>query len=209
MKTVLYLVHHGATEANLARPPIVQGRRHNLALAPLGLRQAEATRELLAIRPLDCCYSSPLQRALETATIVAAPHGLSPVALEALTECHSGCWEGLDWQTIRSRDAEAYIRFMQDPAANGFPEGESVTDVYRRVQPALEEILKRHTGETILVVSHQMIIRTYLGGLLGLSLDQVRHVNQDNCGISVVIREGDETNVTTVNAAFHLQGVAA
>jgi broad specificity phosphatase PhoE len=209
MKTVLYLVHHGATEANLARPLIVRGRRQNRPLAPLGIRQAEATRDLLAVRPLDRCYSSPLQRALETAVIVAAPHGLSPVALEALTECDSGRWEGLDWQTIRSRDAEAYVRFMENPAAYGFPEGESVTDVYRRIQPALEELLTRHTGETILVVSHQMIIRTYLGGLLGLTLDQVRHVNQDNCGISVVIREEDETRVTTVNATFHVQGVAA
>src|SRR5207245_10681245 len=110
---------------------------------------------------------------------------------------------------IRSRDPEAYARFLENPAANGFPEGESIADVYRRVQPALEDLLKRHTGETILLVTHQMIIRTYLGGLLGLTLDQVGHVNQDNYGISVVIREGDETNVTTVNAAFHLQGVAA
>jgi broad specificity phosphatase PhoE len=209
MKTVLYLMHHGATEANLARPPILQGRRHNPSLAPLGIRQAEATRDLLAVRPLDCCYSSPLQRALETAVIVAAPHGLSPIALEVLTECDSGRWEGLDWQTIRSRDPEAYQRFMENPTAHGFPEGESVTDVYRRVRPALEELLKRHSGEAILVVSHQMVIRTYLGGLLGLTLDQARHVSQDNCGISVVVREGDETNVTTVNASFHLQGVAA
>jgi hypothetical protein len=54
-----------------------------------------------------------------------------------------------------------------------------------------------------------MVIRTYLGGLLGMTWDHVRHVSHDNCGISVVIQEGEETNVTTVNAAFHLQGVAA
>src|SRR5262245_8362180 len=101
MKTVLYLIRHGATEANLARAPVLQGRRYNPPLAPVGVRQAEATRDFLAIRPIECCYSSPLLRALQTAAIVAAPHGLTPTPLDALTECDVGAWEGLDWQTIR------------------------------------------------------------------------------------------------------------
>ena len=71
-KTVLYLIRHGATEANLARPARIQGRRHNPPLARLGVRQAEATRDFLAIRPIDHCYCSPLLRAVQTAAIVAA-----------------------------------------------------------------------------------------------------------------------------------------
>src|SRR5262249_50549313 len=107
MKTVLYLLRHGATEANLAEPYRLQGRRHNPPLARLGIRQAEATRDFLAIRAIDQCYCSPLLRAFQTASIVAAPHGLSPQPLEALTECDIGRWEGLDWQAIRYLDAES------------------------------------------------------------------------------------------------------
>src|ERR1700737_5016649 len=128
MKTILYLLRHGATEANLGRPSRLQGRRHNPPLARLGVRQAEATRDFLAIRPIDLCYSSPLMRAVQTASIVAAPHGLSPTPLSALTECDIGRWEGLDWQAIRYLDAEAYRRFMADPAVNGYPGGETFTD---------------------------------------------------------------------------------
>ena len=76
MKTVLYLLRHGATEANLMTPPKLQGRGQNLPLARLGIRQAEATRDFLAIRPIDRCYSSPMLRALQTAT-TGRPHGLS------------------------------------------------------------------------------------------------------------------------------------
>ena len=61
-RTVLYLIRHGATEANLARPARIQGRAHNPPLARLGVRQAEATRDFLAIRPIDQCYTSPLLR---------------------------------------------------------------------------------------------------------------------------------------------------
>src|SRR5580658_5450268 len=100
IKTVMYLIRHGATEANLAQPPILQGRRINPPLARLGVRQAEATREFLAIRPIEHCYCSPLVRAVQTAEIVGGAHGLTPEAVESLTECDVGRWEGLDWQSI-------------------------------------------------------------------------------------------------------------
>jgi broad specificity phosphatase PhoE len=193
----------------VARPPRLQGRRHNTPLARIGVRQAEATRDFLAIRPIDHCYSSPLLRAVQTAAIVAAPHGLAPEPLEALTEADVGRWEGLDWQSIRYLDAEAYWNFMTNPAQFGYPSGETFTDVYNRVAPVLEELLTTHAGESVLVVAHHIVNRTYLAGLLGLTPDQARQVVLDNCGISVVVREGDETTVSTLNAAFHLQGVAA
>jgi broad specificity phosphatase PhoE len=207
--TTLYLIRHGATDANLAHPARLQGRRHNPPLARLGVRQAEATRDFLAIRPIDHCYCSPLLRAVQTAAIVAAPHGLTPQPLEALTECDVGAWEGLDWQAIRNLDDERYLRFMEDPVAQGYPGGESFGDVYNRVAPAIEELLQHHKGESILVVGHHIINRTYLAGLLGLTPSQARQVTLDNCGISIVTCEAGKTTVSTLNAAFHLQGVAA
>src|SRR5438128_6010326 len=148
-KTVLYLIRHAATEANLADPPRLAGPRHNPPLARLGVRQAEATRDFLTDRTVRQCYCSPLLRAVQTAAIVAAPHGLSPHPLDALTECDVGRWEGLDWQTIRYLDAETYQRFILDPAEHGYPGGESFADVYRRVAPALDELLRVHAGEGI------------------------------------------------------------
>jgi broad specificity phosphatase PhoE len=209
METVLYLIRHGATEANLAKPARLQGRKSDAALAPLGIRQAQATRDFLAIRPIDYCYSSPMRRAVQTAEIVTAPHGLRPTILEDLTECDIGRWEGLDWPKIRQMDETAYQRFMSRPGQFGYPGGESFTDVYNRVAPTLDDLLDEHAGHSILVVAHHIVNRTYLAGLLGLKPDQARQVSLDNCGISIVIREGEKSSVSTLNAAFHLQGVAA
>src|SRR5947209_14665125 len=64
-KTYLYLIRHAATEANLARPARLQGRRHNPPLARLGIRQAEATRDFLAARTITTCYCSPMLRAVQ------------------------------------------------------------------------------------------------------------------------------------------------
>lgn len=208
-RTVLYLIRHGATEANLASPPRLQGRRSDPPLAQLGVRQAEATRDFLAVRPVGHCYCSPLLRAVQTAALVAAPHGVAPQPLEALTECDVGEWEGLDWGTVRARHPDAYRRFHADPGEHGYPGGESFADVHGRAAPALEALLQAHPGEAVLVVAHHVVNRTYLAGLLGLPPGQARGVVLDNCGISVVVREGGATTVATLNAAFHLQGVAA
>jgi broad specificity phosphatase PhoE len=209
MKTTLYLIRHGATQANLKEPPTLLGRKLNPSLAPLGVRQAEATRDLLAIRPLDCCYSSPMTRAMETARIMSAPHAVVPVPLDEITECDLGDWEGMDWPTIRRRHPDEYRSFMSNPAAFGYPGGENFAEVLDRAQRAFDSILADHAGEHILVVGHHVVNRSFLAGLLGLGPAQARHVSLDNCGISVVVRQAGSTAITTLNAAFHLQGLAA
>ncbi len=198
-----------ATDANLATPPRLQGRTHNPPLARLGVRQAEATRDFLAVRPIDVCYCSPLLRAVQTAAIVCRPHTITPIPVAALTECDVGRWEGMDWQEVKFFDAETYRNFMDDPASHGYPGGENFRQVQWRASGAIEDILTRHEGRSVLVVSHHVVNRIYLSELLGLPLEQARQVSLDNCGISVVTRDGDKTNVSMLNAAFHLQGVAA
>jgi broad specificity phosphatase PhoE len=111
---LLHLVRHGATEANSARPPRLQGRYSDLPLASLGILQAEAARGRLAGIPVYRCWCSPLRRAFETAAIVANPKGLTPHPLEALTACDLGCREGLTWDEVRQTAAAAYAAFLAD-----------------------------------------------------------------------------------------------
>jgi broad specificity phosphatase PhoE len=209
MKTTLYLLRHGATEPDLARPARLVGCRQDPPLTKLGIRQAEATRDFLAIRPIDYFFCSPMRRAVQTASIVAAPHGVSPEPVDALTACDVGAWEGLDWQTVRRRDPEGYAHFMMNPAVHGFPDGESFADVHARVSVAFEELWNQQAGASILVVGHHLVNQIYLAGLLGLSPDQAQLVKLDTCGISVICREDGATVISTLNAAFHLQGLAA
>jgi broad specificity phosphatase PhoE len=162
MKTTMYLIRHaGVTGAE--RP---KASDDQTPLAKLEVRQAEATRDFLAIRPIDYCYCSPPLAAVQTASIIAEPHGLTPCTLGGLAH-HSG--------------ADAI----------------------------LEDLFARHTGHVLLVVTHHDVGRAYLAGLLGLTLAEARQVHMDNCGISVVVREKERATVNTLNASFHLQGIAA
>jgi broad specificity phosphatase PhoE len=209
MSTTLYLIRHAATPANLQRPAKLQGCRSNPDLAPLGIRQAMATRDFLAIRPVDCIYSSPLRRALQTAEIISEPQGIAPTTVEALTECDVGEWEGRSWEEIEAAEPEEFARYNADPAAYGYRGGENFQQVHDRAVRAMDEILSRNEGATIVVVSHHIVNRIYLAGVLGLGPARARAVSLENCGISIVNRDRGKATVTTLNAAFHLQGVAA
>jgi broad specificity phosphatase PhoE len=198
----MYLVRHGATEANLAKPARLQGRS-DVPLAALGVRQAEATRDALSHLRFAAAYTSPLLRARHTAEII-APY-LMPTPLDAIRECDVGHWEGLDWNAIRGDHPEAYAKYMADPSSHGYPGGETFADVLARTTPAFAELFRKHAGNSFLVVSHHVVNRTYLAATLGLPHQAGRVVALDNCGVSVVVQTANRTRVKMWNATMHLK----
>jgi broad specificity phosphatase PhoE len=197
-------VRHGATVNNLARPPVLQGRGVNLGLSDEGVRQAQRTAEFLRERPLAAAYSSVLLRAVETAQIIAGPHGLEVTQLEAITEVDVGLWEGRSWTEIAQTDAEAYRRFMEDAGTHGYLGGETLAQVEARVTPALREVMANHLGQRVLVVAHNVVNRAFLASLLELPMSRARLLRQENCGVNVIRFRANEMELVTMNAAFHL-----
>jgi broad specificity phosphatase PhoE len=198
------MVRHGATDNNLADPPLLQGRA-DVPLSAAGHQQAERTAGLLSQQKIRCVYASPLLRARQTAEAITKPHGLDVKIVDSLIEVDVGDWEGRSWKEISVSEPVQYRQFMADPAEHGYAGGENVNDLYRRVQPAMEQLLASNLGEQIVVVGHNLVNRAFLGQLIGLSLAQVRSVNQDNCGVSVVrYRKGGEIKLLSLNSVFHL-----
>jgi broad specificity phosphatase PhoE len=192
MSTTLFLMRHGATQANLAQPPRLQGQRQNLPLSPSGILQARAAREQLRKMNLSAIYSSPLRRATETAAIIAEELNVTPQTECGLMECDVGTWEGMDWQSIRYFDAHHYARFMNDPEQHGFPRGETFLALFARVKQTIDLLQSRHPGESILIVSHYTVNRVYLAGIEGLHLDQQAIAALDSGTISVIRREENQ-----------------
>ena len=106
----------------------------------------------LADQPLTAVYSSPLQRAFETAQIVATPHGLEPVAVDALREVDVGSWQGLTRAEVEERFPKEFARWLE--YERGWEDGESYEEMGNRVIGALLELAAAHEGERILAVSH-------------------------------------------------------
>ena len=182
MRTTLYLIRHGATASNLARPYRLQGRQVDPPLDVIGVGQAEATRSALIEVSFAASYSSPLLRATQTARLIAP--ALQPTRIEALTECDVGRWEGLTWDEVRAREPEAYAKHMADSGSFGYPGGESFAEVYARASDALSRVIRQHVGQTILVVSHHVVIRSYLTIQLGKPMSDARKLSVEICAIS-------------------------
>ena len=200
----LYLVRHGATANNRAKPPRLQGRRTDPPLSDEGLAQARQTGKFLADSPLGAVYSSPLLRARQTAEAIAEPHGLAVEVVEDLIEVDVGVWEGRDWDEIQRDDPEAYRGFMTDATVNPYLGGEDLTTVLARAKPAFERLMEENLGRLIVVVAHNVVNRAYLAELIGMPLARYRSIPQDNCGLTLLRYRRRQVKAVTINGVFHL-----
>ncbi|MBS0204222.1 MAG: histidine phosphatase family protein [Planctomycetes bacterium] len=200
----VFLIRHGATEANECRPFVLQGCEIDGPLTTGGRQQAAALTRFLANVELGAIYASPMQRAMETVAEIAQSRSLKIQSVPELRECHVGEWAGLSWNEIHQRDHELCEQFLADPAQVKHPGGESYLDLQARVVPAFNVILNRHPGLNVLVMAHNMVNRVLLASLFGIDLRLARRIRQQNCCINVLHHNGDETEVVTMNSAWHL-----
>jgi broad specificity phosphatase PhoE len=178
-----------------------------LPLHAIGLDQADATSTALKEVKFAAVYSSPLQRAVQTAKIIAP--SLTPRIVPDLTECDVGAWEGLTWDAIKERWPAEHSLHMADSVTHGYLGGESFADVLTRSQPVIRGIGERHDGQTVLVVSHHVVIRSLLASMQGLPTYQYRQVSVANCGINVIEVEKGRPRVVQMNETQHLTNAAA
>ena len=164
MATRLLLVRHGAT--TLSAEDRFAGAT-DIPLSDEGRSQAAALAERLRDDPVKAIYCSPMRRTLETASIIAEPHGLTPVSRPALREIDHGHWEGLTRHEVESRFKDEYARWEQDPFSTAPAGGECAVDVMARALPIVRSIVESHHGEQVMVVSHKATIRLIISSLLG------------------------------------------
>lgn len=183
MATRVLLVRHGAPVG--AETGRFIGHL-DVALSPQGEAQAEALSRRLSRETLAAVYTSDLARTRRTAEILAAPHGLTPVAVPALREFAMGDWEGLTAAEIRERDGAAFAAWMASVGEFQFPGGENLRQVVARSWAAFERIASSHPGRTVAVVAHGGTNRAILCQALGVPLGRFLVLGQDYAALSVL-----------------------
>lgn len=196
MRTTIYLVRHGSVVGAETRRFI---GHLDVPLSSLGEAEAAALARRLSTAKLAAVYSSDLSRTRRTAEILGRPHGLAAVPLADLREFSMGRWEGLTAEQIRALDPAAFEAWMADVGHFQFPGGESLPDVSARAWPALEAILTRHAGRSILVVSHGGPNRIVLCRALGVPLERILALGQDYAALSVLERNRDGWTLRLLN----------
>lgn len=188
----LYLVRHGETDWNRAHR--IQGSS-DIPLNDTGRAQAERTGRLLARRQWDAIYSSPLSRALETATIVGGHINLgAPELIAELAERNYGDAEGL---TGRELD-ERY------PGSMPVPGRETRAEVAERAMPALLRIATAGTDRRVIVTTHGGVIRTVL---LALNAPVDRGIPITNGSVHSFRRVGDSLELVEFDDPIEFDSV--
>ena len=182
-ETQLYLIRHGQTDWNVRA--MLQGRT-DIPLNDTGRQQAMEARQRLAGVHFDAVYSSPLQRAMDTASLVTGwpKERISPD--RRLIEIAFGPYEGKDPHAL----GPGFAAFFTDPPAYRPPEGaESLESALGRTGDFLAFAAKNHPGQTLLVAGHGAALHAMLTAALGNPLDQFWAVNLDNCRVAVLTRD--------------------
>lgn len=182
--TTIWLVRHGEAEGNITH--YFQGHI-DCPLTEAGHKQAEFLAARFQQIPYHAIYSSPLKRAAKTAEIINAGHGKPLGYVNGLLEIRGGKFEGVPWSELPVRFPEAFYCWREKPAVFAAPEGETMTQVYRRVSETVCWLARRHQGQTLILVSHGCALRTLLCWARGWPVERIGETEwADNTAVSCV-----------------------
>lgn len=164
--TVLLLVRHGMNDWVKGK---LAGWTPGVHLNEEGRQQVAALSERMQPLPIAAVYSSPLERAIETAEAIAHPHGLTVQIAEAIGEVRYGDWTGADIKELSKLDMWAGVQFY--PSGTRFPGGETLGEVQMRAVAALDALRDRHPKEMIATIGHADVIKLVTAYYLGMHID--------------------------------------
>jgi broad specificity phosphatase PhoE len=191
--TVLLVRHAHTTAVGL----YLAGRAAGVALSDAGRSQRTLLADAMSHLPMAAVYSSPLERALQTAMPLAERRGLRVRIREDLTEVDFGAWTGKrftelaqlpEWRAYNTHRATAPV-----------PGGEDASALTARVTSALESIRIAHAGACVAVVTHAEVIRAALLSYLRLSLDRFHQFEIEPASVTSIVLSMGGARVVTIN----------
>lgn len=182
--TRLYIVRHGQTEYNAKGMWI---GRTDAPLNETGEMQARNLARKLSGTVFEAMYTSPMQRAVNTAAPTAAEHkDVNLVMNYGLTERDFGEWECKTREEIESGNTEMFNREGDGWFYEKAPGGESMEQVYVRSVETVDKILSQHSGGNVLLVTHHLTAKCIIAHLLGLAPASCDKFFVDNCGMAII-----------------------
>jgi broad specificity phosphatase PhoE len=179
--TRIVLCRHGETEAS------ARGRfcgALDVGLSPVGRKEAALLAAGAGVA--SALYASPARRALETARPIGERVGLEPIIEPRIRELDFGEVDGVPYEQVAALRPELYDEWLRAPTRVRFPGGECYADLRGRAVEAVSEVISRHEGETVLIVTHAGVIRALLAVWLLLADEAVFRIDQRYGSVNVV-----------------------
>jgi len=181
---LLLLVRHG--ENDFVKTGRMAGRLPGVHLNERGQKQAQALGEALKDVPIKAVYSSPLERAMETADPIASARKLQIIQEPDVMEADIGKWQGKSLKVLRLTKVWKIVQ--NSPSRFRFPDGESFPEMQTRISNALERMIIKHNKpqDIIVVVFHADPIKIAVSHFLGLPLDHFQRLSCDTGSLTAL-----------------------
>lgn len=194
---LLLLIRHG--ENDYVKTGKMAGHIPGVHLNERGQKQAQALGEALKDVPIKSIYSSPLERAMETAEPIATSHSLQIIQEPNLKDANIGKWQGKSIRALRLTNAWKVVQ--HSPSRFQFPEGESFVDLQTRLVNVLEGIIRKHNKpkDIVAVVFHADPIKLVVSHFLGLPLDHFQRLSCDTGSLTAIYAGEMGANLLKLN----------
>ncbi len=209
MTTKVIIVRHGQSSSNAAQK--IQGRSNISVLTEKGRQDALSVGNSLSDLKIDAFYSSPLQRARDTAEIIQKQLRNSPELQisNLLLEVNLPIWENLAKEEVQREFPLQYKIWKEEPHLLKMPvNGQDyypIAELYQQGQQFWSEILQKHRGQTILVVGHNGINRCLIMTASDIPSSHYHRIQQSNCCINILnFDAADNVQIESINQTAHL-----
>lgn len=193
-KTRVFFVRHGVTKGT---GKVLYGLTKGLDLTDEGREQAQLLADHVSGIHIDAIYSSPLERAYQTAEALNKGRGLDITTHEGLLDSDIGEWT--NFTLDECRELEDWKIVQAHPSQFTFPGGESFVDVLHRMKSAVNEIVASHTGKTVLITGHRDPTILLLGNYLGIHMDLFQRIPCNPASVSEVVFYDGTAKVESIN----------
>jgi alpha-ribazole phosphatase len=197
----LLLVRHGETELNSSQR---YWGKTDVPLGALGLSAAESLRGRLADEKIDFAYSSTLKRALVTAQTIASIHNLEVISCPELNEIDFGKMEGLTFNEVNGKFPEVARLWVERSPELAYPEGESLSQLDKRVSEFRKRLSGHALDTVILIVAHSGVLRTLICQILGWEAAARWKIKLDLGSLSIVDTYPETAILSLLNDTSHL-----
>lgn len=193
---VFLLVRHA--ENDYVKKGRLAGRLPGVHLNKNGREQAQAVAEKLATAPVKAIYSSPLERALETAEPIARALNQEVVQRPGLIEVDFGEWQD---QKLKGLSRQKLWKIVQGaPSRMQFPGGESFSDAQHRICQELEMLVRQHESKDLVVcVTHSDAIKLAVAYFIGMPLDTFQRLHIAPASITALLLGEGPAHLLTLN----------
>lgn len=193
--TKIFLLRHAQT-ADVTK---FHGSESDIGLSAWGHEQSQRLADLFVDIKIDLVYSSAMRRAIDTALPLTKRKGLGLIQVGALHERSMGELAG----ACREEFRHIYTKAMDEWSAGNLdfthPTGESYRQMQVRGVPALRNIAEQHSGKSVVVVSHGMLIRVLLASMVrGMSFAELHNIKIDNVAVNELVWDGKMFDAVTL-----------